>query len=287
MAPRVGLTFLFTDIEGSTQLVEELGSGYSLALRVHRSVLNACFDRCGGKEFGSEGDALFAVFSKRADALTCAIDAQRRIEGYAWPEGARLRVRIGVTTGPARISGGEYVGVPVHEAARVCAAAHGGQILCSTELGEPVDTRPPEGTFRDLGTYHLRGIADPRRLLQLCVPDLDQDFPPPREALRDGGRRVTIWRREDPTSRTRHPQGAPAADAAAEPVIVALDGSVLAGGVEVEVRRASSGADGAFRLIVRCDGRVEEEFDGLTVGGATDAATIVNAHSRFVRIAED
>jgi class 3 adenylate cyclase len=277
-----GLTFLFTDIEGSTQLVEELGSGYSLALRVHRSVLNACFDRCGGKEFGSEGDALFAVFSKRADALTCAIDAQRRIEGYAWPEGARLRVRIGVTTGPARISGGEYVGIPVHEAARVSAAAHGGQILCSTDLDEPVDTRPPEGTFRDLGSYHLRGIAEPRRLLQLCVPDLDQDFPPPREALRDGGSRVTIWRREDPVrSRTKA-----AAAAAAEPVIVALDGSVLEGGVEVEVRRASSGADGAFRLIVRCDGRVEEEFDGLTVGGATDAAAIVNAHSRFVRIAD-
>jgi len=274
---RAGLTFLFTDIEGSTQLVEELGSGYSLALRVHRSVLNACFDRCGGKEFGSEGDALFAVFSRRDGALTCAIDAQRRIEGYAWPEGARLRVRIGVATGSARISGGEYVGVPVHEAARVCAAAHGGQILCSTDLGEPVDSRPPEGTFRDLGTYHLRGITGPRRLLQLCVPDLDQDFPPPREALRDGGSRVTIWRREAP--------GAPSAAAgASEPVIVALDGSVLEGGVEVEVRRASSGAEGAFRLIVRCDGRVEEEFDGLTVGGATDAATIVNAHSRFVRI---
>jgi len=274
---RAGLTFLFTDIEGSTQLVEELGSGYSLALRVHRSVLNACFDRCGGKEFGSEGDALFAVFSRREGALTCAVDAQRRIEGYAWPEGARLRVRIGVATGPARISGGEYVGVPVHEAARVCAAAHGGQILCSTDLLEPVDSRPPEGIFRDLGTYHLRGITGPRRLLQLCVPDLDQDFPPPREALRDGGSRVTIWRREAP--------GVPTAtDADSEPVIVALDGSVLEGGVEVEVRRASSGADGAFRLIVRCDGRVEEEFDGLTVGGATDAATIVNAHSRFVRI---
>ncbi|HZQ86360.1 MAG TPA: adenylate/guanylate cyclase domain-containing protein [Acidimicrobiales bacterium] len=277
-----GLTFLFTDIEGSTQLVEELGSGYSLALRVHRSVLNACFDRCGGKEFGSEGDALFAVFSKRADALTCAIDAQRRIEGYAWPEGARLRVRIGVTTGPARISGGEYVGVPVHEAARVCAAAHGGQILCSTDLEAPADGHPPEGTFRDLGTYHLRGIAGPRRLLQLTVPDLDQDFPPPREALRDGGARVTIWRRENPTRAQTPKQVA----AAAEPVIVALDGSVLEGGVEVEVRRASSGADGAFRLIVRCDGRVEEEFDGLTVGGATDAAAIVNAHSRFVRIAD-
>jgi len=279
-ASRAGLTFLFTDIEGSTQLVEELGSGYSLALRVHRSVLNACFDRCGGKEFGFEGDALFAVFSKRADALSCAVDAQRRIEGYAWPEGARLRVRIGVTTGPARISGGEYVGVPVHEAARVCAAAHGGQILCSTDLGEPADTHPPEGTFRDLGTYHLRGIADPRRLLQLCVPDLDQDFPPPREALRDGGRRVTIWRREPSAPSAR------AAGAGTEPVIVALDGSVLEGGVEVEVRRASSGADGAFRLIVRCDGRVEEEFDGLTVGGAADAASIVNAHSRFVRIAD-
>ncbi|MBV8959121.1 MAG: adenylate/guanylate cyclase domain-containing protein, partial [Actinobacteria bacterium] len=248
--------------------------------RVHRSVLNACFDRCSGKEFGSEGDALFAVFSKRADALTCAVDAQRRIEGYAWPEGARLRVRIGVTTGPARISGGEYVGVPVHEAARVCAAAHGGQILCSADLDEPVEVHPPEGTFRDLGAYHLRGIAEPRRLLQLSVPDLDQDFPPPREALRQGGSRVTIWRREDPTHARRATGGAE------EPVIVALDGSVLEGGVQVEVRRASSGADGAFRLIVRCDGRVEEEFDGLTVGGATDAAAIVNAHSRFVRIAD-
>jgi class 3 adenylate cyclase len=277
---RGGLTFLFTDIEGSTQLVEELGSGYSLALRVHRSVLNACFARCSGKEFGSEGDAVFAVFSRRADALTCALDAQRRIEGYAWPEGARLRVRIGVTTGSARISGGEYVGVPVHEVARVCAAAHGGQILCSAEVGEPIDTPLPEGAFRDLGTYHLRGITEPRRLMQLCVPDLEQDFPPPREALREGGARVTIWRREAPTRRTKAQ-----AEAAAEPVIVALDGSVLEGGVEVEVRRASSGADGAFRLIVRCDGRVEEEFDGLTVGGATDAEAIVNAHSRFVRIA--
>src|SRR5688500_5115009 len=104
--PGGGLTFVFTDIEGSTHLVRELASSYSLALRIHRRILQSCADARRGSEVGTEGDAVFFVFPDPLDALEAAVEAQIKIDNYAWPDDLALRVRMGIHTGPVMISGG-------------------------------------------------------------------------------------------------------------------------------------------------------------------------------------
>lgn len=274
-----GLTFVFTDIEGSTELVRDLHSTYGLALRIHRQVVRACVEAEGGSEFGTEGDALFFVFNTPAQAVAAAVAAQHKVENYAWPDGIALRVRMGIHRGPVSISGGEYVGLTVHEVARICGAAHGGQILCSSSVLDGLDPRPDGVEFRALGAYALRGLPAPTSLHQVGLSGAGGEFPPPREALRDGGVRVSIWRREPPMLPLL-PLTAPPPPFDWHPV----DGSPLDGEVGVEVRLAADGPPGAFRIVVTKGGVVEEEFDGLTVGGSTDAASIVNAYSHVIRI---
>ena len=263
---RGGLTFVFTDIEGSTQLVRDLHTAYGLALRIHRRILESCFEEHGGREMGTEGDGLFFVFSEPAEALAAAVTAQHKIEHYTWPDGVRLRVRMGIHCGSVMVSGGEYVGLTVHQAARICAAAHGGQILCS----DAVATDGAAHDLHRLGTYELRGIPEPTPLFQVVADGLDDDFPPLRDAVREGGIRISIWRRDT----------GPEAVGGPEDLVI----TPMADVVETEIRRASNGPGHAFRLIVRRNGVIEEEFDGLTIGGSTDAATVVNAHSRLCRI---
>ena len=264
------LTFLFTDVEGSTRLLRDLGTTYGLLIRIHRRILQtACAERAG-REMGNEGDAEFFVFRSAEDAVAAAASAQQKLEGYAWPDGIRLRVRMGLHCGPATVSGGEYVGLAVHEVARICAAAHGGQAICSSTVAEAVEET--DVRFSDLGSYRLRDIPDPCTLYQLCAPGLEEHFPPLRGAVREGGSLVTIWRRE--------------ASAGPGPGWQAsqLAFRCLTDDVDVEVGRPSDDGSGAFRLVVRRRGTIEEEYDGLTVGGPTDAAAVVNAHSRLLRI---
>jgi len=266
-----GLTFLFTDVEGSTRLLRDLGHTYGLLIRIHRRILQTCSTERGGREMGNEGDAEFFVFRTPEDAVAAAVTAQQKLESYAWPDGIRLRVRMGVHSGPATMSGGEYVGLAVHEVARICAAAHGGQVICSSAVvGSMAD--PDDGVrVNDLGSYRLRDIPDPWTLYQVCAPGLEEHFPPLRGAVREGGALVTIWRR------------APRPSAGPGWQTQQFGFRRLADDVEIEVGRASTGAD-AFRLVVRRRGAVEEEYDGLTVGGPTDAAAVVNTHSHLLRI---
>jgi class 3 adenylate cyclase len=267
-----GLTFLFTDVEGSTRLLRDLGTTYGLLIRIHRRILQTACSERAGREMGSEGDAEFFVFREVDDAVAAAVTAQQKLEGYAWPDGIRLRVRMGLHCGSATVSGGEYVGLAVHEVARICAAAHGGQVICSSAVAEAV-VDPGGGVhFNDLGSYRLRDIPDPWTLYQLCVPGLEEHFPPLRGAVREGGSLVTVWRRE--------PRATPGDGWQPEQFAFRC----LADDVAVEIGRASDGGTAAFRLVVRRQGAVEEEYDGLTVGGPTDAATVVNAHSRLLRI---
>ena len=276
---RGGLTFVFTDIEGSTQLVRDLAASYGLALRIHHRVLQSCFEEHAGREMGSAGDGFFFVFPTPAKAVAAAVVAQQKLEHYDWPEGVRLRVRMGIHCGPVTISGGEYVGLTVHEVSRISAVAHGGQILCSSSVADGLDTAPPDGELRELGVYRLRGFPEPRRLFQVCAPGLEDDFPPPRDAVRDGGVRVSIWRRLALAADGDGGPARPAPRVSVRPI----EGE-HAGDVTVELGRALNGPADAFRLIVRRSGIVEEEYDGLTVGGPTDAAGIVNTHSTLVRI---
>jgi class 3 adenylate cyclase len=276
--PHGGLTLVFTDIEGSTVLLRELKGTYGLLLRVHQRMLERAFEEHRGRSMGSEGDSLFFVFPTATDAVAAAVTAQQRVENHDWPAGVRLRVRIGVHSGPVTISGGEYVGLTVHETARICAVAHGGQIICSSSVADGLRREPNAAQLRDLGTFVLRGFPEGTRLFQVCAPGLDVEFPALRDTVRAGGTRVSVWFRETSSPR---PEGSATLDALG---LETVDGEPLGRGTAVEILPSARDVPGAFRLIVRRDGHVEEEYDGLTVGGATDAAAVVNAHSRLIRI---
>jgi class 3 adenylate cyclase len=278
--PQGGLTLVFTDIEGSTVLLRELKGTYGLLLRVHQRMLERAFEEHRGRSMGSEGDSLFFVFPNARDAIAGAVTAQRRVEQHDWPDGVRLRVRIGIHSGPVTISGGEYVGLTVHEVARICAVAHGGQIVCSSAVANAAGRDHPAGELRDLGRFVLRGFPDGTRLYQVCADGLDDEFPSLRGTVRAGGTRMSVWFRDPAAPR---PVGAAPTEAL---YFETVAGEALGHGTEVEVLPAAQERAGAFRLLVRRDGPVEEEYDGLTIGGATDAAAVVNAHSRLIRVTQ-
>jgi class 3 adenylate cyclase len=124
------VTMLFTDIEGSTRLLHELGVDlYADLLGIHHRLLRSAVASSNGVEIKTEGDSFFVVFTSASDALCAAAEAQRSLAAQEWPGGARVLVRMGVHTGDVQLSGGDYVGMDVHRAARVSAAAHGGQVL--------------------------------------------------------------------------------------------------------------------------------------------------------------
>jgi predicted ATPase/class 3 adenylate cyclase len=175
------VTFVFTDIEGSTVLLRALGEAYDDVLLEHRALIRAAFSQHGGREIDTQGDAVFTAFERPAGAVTAAAEAQRAIGQHAWPEGARLRVRMGVHSSPARSGPEGYVGLGVHRGARICSAAHGGQVLVSRSTRELLEDDPPPGLeFRDLGDHRLKDLTEPQRLYQLLGQGLEADFPPPR-----------------------------------------------------------------------------------------------------------
>ena len=179
--PTGTVTFLFTDIEGSTKLAQALGgSVYGELLERHRSALRTAFSAHSGVEVGTEGDSFFVVFERPAAAAAAAVDGQRRLAAEAWPEGASVRVRMGVHTGDGIIADGTYVGNDVNRAARIAAAGHGGQIVLSAPTSALVADALPEGTrLRDLGEHRLKDLR-PERLCQLDVEGLVTTFPPIR-----------------------------------------------------------------------------------------------------------
>ncbi len=179
--PAGTVTFLFTDVEGSTQLLAELGDRYADLLMAHHRLLRAAFERWGGQEVDTQGDAFFVAFPRARGALSAALAAQRAVMGHAWPEGISVRVRMGLHTGEPLSAETGYVGIDVHRAARICASAHGGQILISGATRELVEDDLPEGIgLRDLGEHRLRDLARQQRLFQVVAPGLPIDFPPPR-----------------------------------------------------------------------------------------------------------
>src|ERR671931_1343982 len=159
------VTFLFTDIEGSTRLLHELGDRYPEALAEHRRLLRKAFSRHGGIEIDTQGDAFFVAFARAKDALAAAREGQQALS-----EGP-IRVRIGLHTGEPVVTEEGYVGIDVHRAARIAAAGHGGQVLLSQTT---CDLLGGEAELRDLGDHRLKDLAEPQRLYQLG----DGGFPP-------------------------------------------------------------------------------------------------------------
>ena len=179
--PSGTVTLLFTDIEGSTQLLHRLGERYAGVLRDHHRLLRLAFGAWDGVEVDNQGDSFFVAFATAADAVAAAVAAQCALAHHDWPEGAAVRVRMGLHTGEPTNIGERYVGVDIHRAARIGAAAHGGQVLLSPTTRELVADALPAGVaLRDLGPHRLKDLAEPQRLYQLVVDGLPADFPPPR-----------------------------------------------------------------------------------------------------------
>jgi len=176
--PTGTVTFLFTDIEGSTRLLDALGDRYQSVLESHQRILRDVFRARGGIDVSTEGDSFFLVFRSAAQAVAAAVEAQRAIASHDWPEGATVRVRMGVHTGEGVLGGDNYVGVDLHRAARIAAAGHGGQIVVSEATRALVEPSAPEGvTFRDLGEHRLRDLPNPEQLAQALAEGLSAEFP--------------------------------------------------------------------------------------------------------------
>ena len=177
--PSGTVTFFFSDIEGSTRLIQRLGERYPDVLLTHHTVLREALAANGGHELRTEGDSFFIVFDSALQACAGAAAAQKALHAQQWPEGGIVRVRIGIHTGEATLVGNEYVGLDVHRAARVASAGNGGQVLVSETTRVLVDHALPPGlTLVDLGLHRLKDLAQPERLYQLSVEGLPEDFPP-------------------------------------------------------------------------------------------------------------
>jgi predicted ATPase/class 3 adenylate cyclase len=176
--PTGTVTFLFTDIEGSTKLVQRLGDGYAQVLGDHCHIIRDAIRAAGGTEVSTEGDSFFAVFPNARGGLEAALAAQRALAVYAWPEGTDLRVRMGLHTGEGKLGGDSYVGLDVHRAARIAAAAHGGQLVISDSTRSMVEgSLPDRAHLRELGAHRLKDLANPERLFQVDVDGLPSEFP--------------------------------------------------------------------------------------------------------------
>src|SRR5438309_9156775 len=150
--PTGTVTFLFTDIEGSTKLLRDLGEGYASVWKQHQLIIREALAAAGGAEVGTEGDSFFAAFSSAPGAVRAAVAVQRGLAAHAWPPGGSVRVRMGLHTGEGVLSGSDYVGMDVHRAARIASAAHGGQLIVSDATRVLIAHSLPAGTsLRDLG----------------------------------------------------------------------------------------------------------------------------------------
>jgi class 3 adenylate cyclase len=180
--PAGNVTFLFTDVEGSTKLLAALGEKYRDAMHEHRRLVTAAVEGADGIVYGFFGDAVSAVFGSAADAVDAATTGQRFFADAAWPDEARVRIRIGIHAGDAIVESDEYLGLDVHRTARICAAAHGGQVLLSESAYGSLGALPHGVAFRDLGAHQLKDLPEPDRLYQLQITGLRNDFPPLRIA---------------------------------------------------------------------------------------------------------
>jgi predicted ATPase/class 3 adenylate cyclase len=179
--PTGTVTFLFTDIEGSTRLLQRLGEQYPAVLADHHRVLRTAIEGAGGREVSTEGDSFFVVFPTAPQAVTAAVAMQRKIAEHPWPGDGTVRVRMGLHSGEAVVEGGTYVGLDVHRAARIAAAAHGDQVVLSSAAKGLIEHALPEGVrLRDLGEHRLKDLSHPEHVFQLVIEGLASDFPPLR-----------------------------------------------------------------------------------------------------------
>jgi len=173
------VTFLFTDIEGSTGLLRKLGEDYMTLLADHHKILRSHFKKWNGREVDTEGDAFFVSFPRATDAAAAVVEAQRALAEHTWPQGVTVRVRMGLHTGEPWTAGEGYVGMAIHRAARIAHVGHGGQVLLSATTTELVIDELPSGvSLLDLGRHRLKDITRPEHIRQLVIQGLLSEYPP-------------------------------------------------------------------------------------------------------------
>lgn len=184
--PRGPVTFLYTDVEGSTPLLARLGNRYADILSEKRRLIRTIVREEGGVEIDSRADEFFGVFPQTGNPLGAALKIQRRFRDHAWPDGIAVRVRIGLHSGQPQMTDEGYVGLDVHRANRIGSAGHGGQILLSNAAREQIDLLLPlDANVQCLGEFRLKGLTGMEVIWQLTVPDLPSTFPPLRLAVND------------------------------------------------------------------------------------------------------
>ena len=176
------VTFVFTDVEGSTRLAKSVGdAAWAALLEAHRTIVRREFAARGGREIDSQGDGFFFVFVKATSAIEAAAAGQQALQDHPWPEGGRVRVRMGLHTGEALVRDAHYVGQEVHRASRICDAGHGDQIVVSQTCADIVHAALPASfALTDLGVHRLKDFAQPQRLFQLAQAERALRFPPLR-----------------------------------------------------------------------------------------------------------
>ena len=183
------VTFLMSDIEDSTVLLRKLGDRYGALLNGVRGTLRTAVARAGGREIDARADELFAVFERAPAAIEAAMAIHRELGERKWPGGAEVRLRVGIHSGQPTLTDAGYIGMPVHVTARVCSAAHGGQILVSGATRTVVGAGAPTGVrFRSRGRHRLAGLLEAEPLFQVLARGLRAEFPPPRSRSRPAAR---------------------------------------------------------------------------------------------------
>jgi YVTN family beta-propeller protein len=248
--PSGAVTFLFTDIEGSTRLVKQLRERYGDVLHEHQRLLRVAFDAHGGHEIDTQGDSFFIAFSSARDGLLAAVDGQLALSAHQWPDDVRIKVRMGLHTGQAIASGGRYTGLAVHRAARIGAAGHGGQILVSQATQTLLEDEEEDlhVHLHDLGEQRLKDLDRPVRLYQADADGLPAEFPP----LRSGAEPPAVEPVE-PFWRRRATIAAAAIGAAI--VVAAIAALLLRGGETSVAVRANSVA-----VVDPANGRVVDDI---------------------------
>lgn len=177
-------TFFFSDIVASTQLAHQLGEAYAEVLGKYRIIIRSFMLRFQGEEVDTAGDGFFVTFREASDAVQASVMIQQSFANMAWARGINFKVRIGLHTGEAITNGSDYIGTEVHRAARICGAAHGGQVLLSKETADLLANKLPYGvSIIQLGEYILKGFDIPELLYQLVIPGIQSEFPLPRTSL--------------------------------------------------------------------------------------------------------
>jgi class 3 adenylate cyclase len=190
--PAGTVTFLFSDIEGSTRLLQELGDDYAQVVDDHRRIMRAAMQGHGGTEIDTQGDAFFFSFPRAKDAADAAVDAQRALAGHEWPRGAEVRVRMGLHTGEPQLGEHGYLGIDVVRAARICSAGHGGQILLSETTRALLGNALPLGaTVLDLGQQNLKDIQH-ERIFQLALEEQPREKRPLKTEDKPGSRAESL-----------------------------------------------------------------------------------------------